>query len=609
MRKLALVFTCLLVLPASANAVTEIGVTGTGDPAPGGGPTDANCLAPPQGTESTACTSLRAAIATATNDNTGNIINLRGGTGYTKAAGGAGSGFNADGAAQPDFDIPTTATAGAITIRGIGGGPGDHVIDFKNATAADRVFDVPSGANLTLQNVTVTGGSWTFVVMAGFQRSHPADFGPGGNIRNQGTLALDGVAVTDGVNNVGNGGTGVASSGPSLTITNSTFSLNDARNGAIPSPDTSNSAGGGALLLTGGTANISRSTFTGNIGGRGAAIVNNGANATITSTTITGNTAATVNGGATTFDGGGLVHDSGSTDVLSSTIAGNTAAPTRAANIGAGNGDTINLASSIVANPLGGGLNCTRDGGGAPGISGGNGLQHPLDSACVAAPGIGDIGADPLLGPLASNGGATQTMALSSGSPAIDGGGSGCPALDQRGNARTDGNSDGVVVCDKGAFEAAAGTTPAPSGGGGGGSGGGGGAAPGGGTVPGGGGTGGGGGVAAKTFGAGKATANSDGSITLEVDCPGAGTVKVTDGSATASAAAKKKKVKPLINSATGRSTGSSTIKVKLKLSAAGKAKLKKRGKVSVKAKVTFTPTGGKAVSKTKSIVFKKPKK
>src|SRR5439155_6274327 len=82
-------------------------------------------------------------------------------------------------------------------------------------------------------------------------------------------------------------------------------------------------------------------------------------------------------------------------------------------------------------------------------------------STCLLA-GAGDIeNADPLLGPLQDNGGATQTHALLAGSPAIDAGdNNGCPGTDQRGIARpVDANSDGVAICDIGAFEAPAGTT------------------------------------------------------------------------------------------------------------------------------------------------------
>jgi hypothetical protein len=58
-------------------------------------------------------------------------------------------------------------------------------------------------------------------------------------------------------------------------------------------------------------------------------------------------------------------------------------------------------------------------------------------------------GSNPLLGPLADNGGPTQTHALLEGSPAIDAGeNAGCPAEDQRGVARPLGNG-----CDMGAYE------------------------------------------------------------------------------------------------------------------------------------------------------------
>ncbi|HZP40998.1 MAG TPA: choice-of-anchor Q domain-containing protein, partial [Candidatus Binatia bacterium] len=71
---------------------------------------------------------------------------------------------------------------------------------------------------------------------------------------------------------------------------------------------------------------------------------------------------------------------------------------------------------------------------------------------------------DPMLGPLAANGGPTATHALLTGSPAIDAanpaapgsGGDACPATDQRGIQRLqDGNGDGIPRCDIGAFELA----------------------------------------------------------------------------------------------------------------------------------------------------------
>jgi len=71
--------------------------------------------------------------------------------------------------------------------------------------------------------------------------------------------------------------------------------------------------------------------------------------------------------------------------------------------------------------------------------------------------GAGNIDLDPLLGPLAENGGFTLTHALLDGSPAIDAGNpdpTTCPATDQRGVTRPfDGDGDGLALCDMGAYE------------------------------------------------------------------------------------------------------------------------------------------------------------
>jgi hypothetical protein len=81
----------------------------------------------------------------------------------------------------------------------------------------------------------------------------------------------------------------------------------------------------------------------------------------------------------------------------------------------------------------------------------------------------GDLTADPLLGPLANNGGPTLTHALLPGSPAIDAvavadcvDAFGDPiTTDQRGVPRPlDGDGDGVVLCDVGACESEPPTIP-----------------------------------------------------------------------------------------------------------------------------------------------------
>jgi len=88
-----------------------------------------------------------------------------------------------------------------------------------------------------------------------------------------------------------------------------------------------------------------------------------------------------------------------------------------------------------------------------------NGYNLSSDGTCNFY-GPGDMNnTNPLLGPLQNNGGPTQTIALPSGSPAIDAGNpAGCTdgsghllATDQRGQPRPDKEDTGG--CDIGAYE------------------------------------------------------------------------------------------------------------------------------------------------------------
>lgn len=66
----------------------------------------------------------------------------------------------------------------------------------------------------------------------------------------------------------------------------------------------------------------------------------------------------------------------------------------------------------------------------------------------------GITNANPLLAPLASNGGLGLTMLLNAGSPAIDTGNNAmCTATDQRGFARPKSVGAGAQLCDVGAIE------------------------------------------------------------------------------------------------------------------------------------------------------------
>lgn len=204
------------------------------------------------------------------------------------------------------------------------------------------------------------------------------------------------------------------------------------------------------------TLNVTNSTFKDNSlvnGGTGGAIYSAGNNATlnVTNSTFSDNTIPPCDtlcsnqGGAIGISSGGTLH------VTNSTFSGN-----RADQGGAIYTDysTTILKNSIIANSPSGG-NCYNNSGTITADS------HNLadDNTCDSA--TQETLAQIKLGALADNGGPTQTMALDSGSAALDAGddavcaaatGSpdhGAGGKDQRGVARPQGSH-----CDVGAFEA-----------------------------------------------------------------------------------------------------------------------------------------------------------
>jgi predicted outer membrane repeat protein len=298
----------------------------------------------------------------------------------------------------------------------------------------------------------------------------------GGAIQNFGKLTIDTVTFTKN-QALGSGGgifqepcTGCLD--PSLIVTHSLFQNNSGSSGAAISME-----GGFASVadstFSGNTApfagaieifsnstfkvimTIDRSTFTGNAstfggGAIGVDNLNSGSSVTITNDTFTGNT-ATGSGG----QGSALNLSASPVTVTNCTIAGNTAAPSGGA-VAFGNRTPLNaVINTIISGNTGG--NCSFSG--ASIFAGGHNIQFG-DSTC-----IGMTVANPLLGPLANNGGPTQTMAIGAGSPAIDGGDTvNAPPTDQRGVSRTDGNGDGIISVDIGAFEAPAfGGTASPA--------------------------------------------------------------------------------------------------------------------------------------------------
>jgi hypothetical protein len=209
----------------------------------------------------------------------------------------------------------------------------------------------------------------------------------------------------------GSGSGGGISNGGILTLSGSTISGNSARNQA------GNATGGG--LFSNGTLTVSNSTFSGNeaivSSGGGVSIV--GGTATFTNVTITGN--------RSNDRGGGLFRSNGTVTLGNTLITGNFRGPGTSTRDDASGA----VASASANNLIGNGTNLT-------GITNGtSGNQIGTAAAPI----------NPLLQPMANNGGLTSTHSLGLNSPAL-GKGSTTVAnyqpFDQRGAARDNGTPD-----------------------------------------------------------------------------------------------------------------------------------------------------------------------
>ncbi len=297
-----------------------------------------------------------------------------------------------------------------------------------NATANGEGGAVQSSGAVTIENSSLDGNSVQ---------------GPtseGGAIESFSSLAISGSTL--------NGNTGAEEGGAiesfsSLTIQASTLSGNSvagkaAEGGAIESFS--------SLTIEGSTLNANTSANEG------------GAIESFTSLEATN---ATIAGNSATKEGGGI-ENYGAAALANVTLAGNGASATHGGNVE--NFGPLLLHDTIVAQGTvtggSGGENCA-----GPGeyISLGFNLEDQNQCTLTAAGDKTNVGAG--LGPLAANGGPTQTLALLAGSPAIDAGDSGgCTntegeqlTVDQRGTHRPQGSR-----CDIGAYELVQTPSPAP---------------------------------------------------------------------------------------------------------------------------------------------------
>lgn len=325
------------------------------------------------------------------------------------------NGSNEDNALTGDLDITEDLT---IT----GAGRANTSID---ANGLDRVFHILSG-DVQISGVTITNGD------------SGANTG-GGILMGGDVLILTNSRVT---NNTGSSGIYILSS--TLRMLNSTIDNNDNK---------------GIVVNIASEVTIVNSTIRHNTTlFEGAGITNAGV-LTMTNSTVTNN--STVN------SGGGIWNNGGTISLYNVTVTKNTA---DSDGNNSGDGGGIYNTDGILAaqNTIIGGNTDASGSSSEPdcsGIltSGGYNLVQDTSGCTITGNTTGNLlNVNPQLGPLQDNGGPTLTHALQADSPAIDAGNSaGCTdsegqelTEDQRNYVRPiDGDGDGEIDCDMGAFE------------------------------------------------------------------------------------------------------------------------------------------------------------
>jgi hypothetical protein len=322
----------------------------------------------------------------------------------------------------------------ALSLKIIGAGSSTTILD------GGYLFPIPVA--------TISRGA--SVVLSRVRIQHGEAIG-GGGILNYGILSISQCTVANNLvlsqSKYPSVGGGIDNLG-TLTISNTTISAN----GAIA--NTSWGEGGG-ISNADGALTINNSTINGNSAsgsvynppGLGGGIFNNGGTLVINNSTVSGNRASS----STRYPQGrgGGIYNAGTLVVSNSTISANSAP--LAGGVFNSSGWTAAFQNSIMANGFTS-RNCY-------GTMTSHGYNLSSDDTCNFT-NTGDVNnTNPMLGPLQYNGGPTQTMALPSGSPAIDAGNpSGCTdsqghllKTDQRGKPRP--NTEDTSGCDMGAYE------------------------------------------------------------------------------------------------------------------------------------------------------------
>jgi CSLREA domain-containing protein len=344
-------------------------------------------------------------------------------------------------AASEEGLLPATTDSAGLLIDG---GSASITVSGSDCTGPAVFSPVSRGAKLKLKNLTVADG-WLGIANFGTLWVTNSTFSQNGSsfldgaISNEGTLRVTNSTFSQ---NGSSHGAGAISNGGMLWVTDSTFSHNGTGVFAI----------GGGAISNSGTIKVTNSTFSGNNAGTsGGGIYNqHGGTLRVTDSTFSQNIAENEPGGA--------IYNAGTLRVRYSTFSQNSAGGSSEmvpiegggaiANDGSG---TASLSDTIVARntAASGGENCsgtvTDDGYNIE-----DGTSCRFRAANHSLPSTNPK----LASSLANNGGPTLTIALLTGSPAINAipkARNGCGTkitTDQRGVKRPQGNR-----CDIGAFE------------------------------------------------------------------------------------------------------------------------------------------------------------
>ena len=358
-----------------------------------------------------------------------------------------------DGVAGGFLTIRSTGAAKNITINGltITGAKYDGVyatgsITVTNSTISGNGFaGVKAAKNATVTGSTISGNGLAILpvpaAIAAVDNVTVTDSTVSGN-KHSGIIASNGNATVTGSTITGNKYNGVKAQ-TDVTVTNSTVS------GTVT---------GDGVNATAGNVSVTNSTISANQK-QGVNAING--NASVTNSTVSGNTLNGVRGGNNTTVTNSTISGNGTigvftfnndVTVINSTITGNTTQGVYTTNADAG-AAVITLKNSLIVGNTGKDVDCAAAGA-TLASNGKNLIKTQAGAACTMASEVTALAVASIMGPLANNGGSTETHALvaAASNPAVNKGlDTDSPgATDQRGQARIQGGT-----IDIGAFESA----------------------------------------------------------------------------------------------------------------------------------------------------------